>query len=48
MNPDCFEAAYFFIRIRRDAVLNCSGEQFKTDDLMSGFTGFVRTEGRFV
>ena len=39
----------FFILIRPDEALNHSGERLQNNTvLMTGFTGFVRTEGRFV
>ena len=39
----------FFIRIREDGVLNRSGEQSQNNAVsVSGFTGFVWTEARFV
>ena len=39
----------FFILIRPDEALNHSGDRLQNNTvLMTGFTGFVRTEGRFV
>ena len=49
MNPDIFETAYFFIPIRVDGVFDVFEEWFQSNAvLMSGFTGFLWTEGRFV
>jgi len=49
MNLDISETAFFYPPIRMDAVLKCSGVHFKNNVvLVSGFTGFVWREGRFV
>ena len=48
-NSNIPETAYFFIRVRVDGVLNCSGERFQNDAVSEiGFSGFVWMKSRFV
>ena len=48
-NPDIFEPAYFYIRLRVDGVLNRSGERVQNDAFsVPGFTGFLWMEDWFV
>ena len=41
------KTAYFVTQLRVDGALHLSGEQFQNDAVsVSGFTGFIRAEGR--
>ena len=45
---DSGNTAYFVTQLRVDGALNHSGERFQNDAVsVSGFTGFIRAEGRF-
>ena len=49
MNLGILKTAYFVTRIRMDGFLSHSSERFENETvLVSGFTGFVWTEGPFV